>query len=139
MSKSCYWGLNLSFFLAYLFLEGDGEGLLKVMQLKQHLLSAAGFHGVDRSCSWCRCGGQWLLWKERGSIPCIPCSSSCHCPVPCAFFPLLSPPQQQSGSAHCAAAGSHFERGRLCPAWHNAAGTGFVICTFSLLLILCFI
>lgn len=110
MSKSCYWGLNLSFFLEYLFFfffEVDGEGLLKVMQLKQLLLSAARFHKVPYCCSCCRCEGQWLLWKEGGSIPCIPsipcisCSSSCHFPVPCAFS-LCSPHPSSSLAQHIA-------------------------------------
>lgn len=65
---------------------------MKVRQLKQLLLPAAPFHEVDCCCSCCRCGGQWPPWKEGGSIPCIPCGSSCHWPVLCALFPLLSHP-----------------------------------------------
>lgn len=118
MSKSCYWRLDLSFFLEYLFFffEGAREGLfVKVKQLEQLLLSAAQFREVNRCCSCCRCGGQWLLWKEGGSVPCTPCSSSCHCPVPCAFS--FCSPHPSSSLAQ-----------QLCSSWEPCWGRKALSC-----------
>lgn len=136
MPKCCYWGLNLSFFLEYLYFEENGEGLfVKVKQLIQLLLSAAPFQegiavvpaaGVEGSDCLGRREALFLVFL-------VAAAASVLNLVP---FPLCSPHPSSSLAQHTV---------QQLGAWKALSSIAqcsrriFYYCTFFLFLILYFI